>query len=120
MAVRNTVSDFEEPHNDEEQFEILDQLHAKLQSVEKTNIELKQKSIENVRLIASLENRNVTLETKVKKLQTTNSDSEGNLEEIAGILAEKDEKIEELIAESAIQNDLREELSQVKRKLITL
>jgi len=42
------------------------------------------------------------------------------LEDIADILAQKDEKIEDLITESSIQDDLREELEQVKRKLITL
>ena len=56
----------------------------------------------------------------MKKLQATNSDNESNLEDIADILAQKDEKIEDLIVETGIQDDLREELEQVKRKLITL
>ena len=120
MEIRNSLSELQDQQNDDGQFEILDQLHLKLQAVEKSSIDLKQKAIQNVRLIATLENRNVTLETKVKKLQATNSEDEANLEEIAGILAEKDQRIEELVAESAIQDDLKEELSQVKRKFITL
>ena len=53
---------------DEAQFEILDDLHAKLQQVEIANIEMKQTAIENVRIIAKLENANQSLEAKIKKL----------------------------------------------------
>ena len=52
-------------YSEDGSFEILDELHLKLQDVEKENTKLKQAAIDNVRVIAKLENANETLEAKV-------------------------------------------------------
>lgn len=77
----------------------MDELHGKLQEVEAANISLKQNAIEHVRIIATLENTNQTLEAKVKKLSEAKDE---NYEELQKILMLKDEKIEKLIDEISI------------------
>ena len=72
---------------DEGSFEILDELHGKLQEVEKANIDLKQTAIEHVRVIAKLENVNHTLEAKVKKLSDAPND---HYDELSRLMMIKD------------------------------
>lgn len=99
---------------DEGSFEILDELHSKLQEVEKANIDLKQAAIEHVRVIAKLKNVNQTLEAKVKKLGDAPND---HYDELSRLMMIKDKKIEGLIDATYIQDDLKEDLEQVQHQL---
>ena len=78
---------------------------------------MKQTAIENVRVIAKLENANQSLEAKVKKLSEAKNE---HFEELQNVLMSKDDKIEQMIDEIGLQDDLREDLEQVQQQLDTL